>query len=270
MMAAATDGSLLTCLLISACALSGITTGLLLVNSAIAIPALFAAPLSARARLHVWSRLEAESSSLVGSLLPLLSGSLALCALLARSTESDATAPALGGGEGWISRFLVTVAQNRRSLFVLAAILTLALRPYSFGLLTPRIEALEAEERRLLLLGLRARNSRGHSTGLDRALGRSGWRGASPTLEEQEKSVDEKGNENGNGNGNGNGNESDEEDNGFDSEDLSEGDESELQAGVAKVRDTDRLILELSRLQLGPAILCGAAFALTVLDLACA
>lgn len=32
----------------------------------------------------------------------------------------------------------------------------------------------------------------------------------------------------------------------------------------------DRLILELSRLQLGPAILCGAAFALTVLDLACA
>jgi hypothetical protein len=31
-MAAATDGSLLTCLLISACALSGITTGLLLVN----------------------------------------------------------------------------------------------------------------------------------------------------------------------------------------------------------------------------------------------
>lgn len=31
-MAAASDGSLLTCLLISACALSGITTGLLLVN----------------------------------------------------------------------------------------------------------------------------------------------------------------------------------------------------------------------------------------------
>ncbi|TKA56847.1 hypothetical protein B0A53_01248 [Rhodotorula sp. CCFEE 5036] len=270
MLAATTDGSLLTCLLISACALSGITTGLLL--PAIAIPALFAAPLSARGRLHVWSRLEAESSSLVGSLLPLLSGSLALCALLARSAESDATAPALGGGEGWICGFLVTVAQNRRSLFVLAAILTLALRPYSFGLLTPRIEALEAEERRLLLLGLRARNSsRGTTiTGLDRALGRSGWRGASPTLEEQEKSVDEKGNENGNGNGNGNGNESDEEDNGFDSEDLSEGDESELQAGVAKVRDTDRLILELSRLQLGPAILCGAAFALTVLDLACA
>ena len=190
----------------------------------------------------------------------------------------------------------------RQSLFVLAAILTLALRPYSFGLLTPRIEALKAEERRLLLLGLRARSSGGHSTGLDRALGRSGWRGASPTPEEQEKWGQEE------GNGNGNGNESDEEDNGFE-EDFSEGDESEGLAGVAKVRDSalffpflpprvpamgidypihlrcpsdyafnrpplrcaaDRLILELSRLQLGPAILCGAAFALTVLDLACA
>lgn len=73
-MATAADGSLLTCLLISACALSGITTGLLLVNvrgdslwmsiqpkltsaprlaaqPLIAVPALFAAPLSARARL---------------------------------------------------------------------------------------------------------------------------------------------------------------------------------------------------------------------------
>ncbi|KWU47046.1 hypothetical protein RHOSPDRAFT_31179 [Rhodotorula sp. JG-1b] len=263
MAAAAVDGSLLTCLLISACALSGITTGLLLVNPLIAVPALFAAPLSARTRLHVWSRLEAESSSLVGSLLPLLSGSLALCALLARSVERDATTTPRGREEGWISRFLVTVAENRRSLFVLAAILTLALRPYSFGLLTPRIEALKAEERRLLLLGLRARSSGGHSTGLDRALGRSGWRGASPTPEEQEKWGQEE------GNGNGNGNESDEEDNGFE-EDFSEGDESEGLAGVAKVRDTDRLILELSRLQLGPAILCGAAFALTVLDLACA
>lgn len=119
----------------------------------------------------------------------------------------------------------------RQSLFVLAAILTLALRPYSFGLLTPRIEALKAEERRLLLLGLQAHNSRGHSTGLDRALGRSGWRGASPTPEEQEKRGQEE------GNGNGNGDESDEEDNGFE-ENLSEGDESEGLAGVAIVRDS--------------------------------
>lgn len=129
-----------------------------------------------------------------------------------------------------------------QSLFVLAAILTLALRPYSFGLLTPRIEALKAEEKRLLLLGLRARSSRGTSTGLDRALGRSGWRGASPTPEEQEKWLDD-----GNGNGNGNGNESDEEDNGCES--LSEGeeaDESEL-AGLAKVRDSELSFRFLSR-----------------------
>ncbi|GAA5863222.1 hypothetical protein JCM3774_000818 [Rhodotorula dairenensis] len=255
----ATDGALSALLLASACALGGLLTGILLAGPLVAVPALFASPsLSVSSRLHVWSRLEAETTKLVGSILPLVTASLALCALLARSADPTRRTTYLEDDlGGWIGATATLVAENRRSLFVLAAILTLAVRPYSFGLLTPRVEALKAEERRLLLLGL----ARG-STGLDRALGRSGWRGASPALEEK---CDEQ-NEAGNGaEENGNGNETDEEDNDLDDE-IGNGMPI---TGTARVKDTDRLILELSRLQLGLAILCGAAFALTVLNFVC-
>ncbi|GAA5983291.1 hypothetical protein JCM10908_000227 [Rhodotorula pacifica] len=263
-MQAPTGGSLLTVFVAVACALSGIASGLLLAGPLVAIPALFAAPsLSARSRLHVWSRLEAESTALVGSILPLLTGSLALCALLAQSASpsrarSDYYEEEVGG---WIGGIAALVGENRRSLFVLAAILTLGLRQYSFGLLTPRIEALKAEEKRLLLLGL-ARTS----NGLDRALGRSGWRGASPALEVvREGRHGENGEEKRRSEGE-DGDESDEEDNAL----LDDMADKGALAGSPKVQDTDRLIIELSRLQFGPAILCGAAFALTVLDLVCA
>lgn len=119
---------------------------------------------------------------------------------------------------------------SRQSLFVLAAILTLAVRPYSFGLLTPRIEALKAEEKRLLLLGL----ARG-STGLDRALGRSGWRGASPALE-GEADGQVKARARAEEDGSENGNETDEEDNGLDDE-IGNGNGVAL-AGTPRIQDS--------------------------------
>lgn len=60
----------------------------------------------------------------------------------------------------------------RQSLFTIAAVSTLAIRPYTFGLLSPRVELLKTEERRLLLERERS--------GARTALGLGKWRGGSP------------------------------------------------------------------------------------------
>ncbi|BGP48631.1 hypothetical protein JCM10450v2_004507 [Rhodotorula kratochvilovae] len=242
---AATDSTGVLLLRGVVCLLGGLTAGLLLAVPALAVPALFASPhLSPKARLHVWSRLQADTAALAGRLVPLLAAALACCALLVQSAP---TAPSStdAGFLGWLAPLPALVAQNRRTLFTIAASLLTALRPYSFGLLTPRIEALKAEERRLLL-------RRARSASLS-SLGGGGWRGASPTkeygewVEQREREAEE----------------SDVEDN----EEEGDGDG----AGAKAVPlDTDALILELTRLQYGTAVLAGASFALTVLELVCA
>lgn len=155
---------------------------------------------------HVWSRLDFEAKGLVSPLLPLLSAALALCALLVRSDSGRSNGDDLEALGPFFYSLGMRIGENRRvspvlavavwvrewhsmlelnspvpqSLYVLASILILAIRPYSFGLITPRRELLKAEERRLLLLSLPR-----HSA-LDLALGRSTWRGATPTEEEEQ------------------------------------------------------------------------------------
>ncbi|GEM09992.1 hypothetical protein Rt10032_c09g4009 [Rhodotorula toruloides] len=247
------DDSLLSLLRGLSAFSGGVATGVLLSGPVLAVPALFSTPsLSSRSRLHAWSRLHADTTSLASSLLPILTGSLALCALLAQSLPPrDDALPLTGNVVEWLEAIPSLVSQNRRTLYTLCTILTLAIRPYTFGLLTPRIELLKAEEKRLILLGV---NGLG-----ERAMGRRGWRGASPTREWEAKVRlrDE-----------GGADESDEEDNGL--EDEVGADETELEeSSRSQAVDTDAVILQTSRLQLGTACLSGSAFLFTVLELVC-
>ncbi|BGP55724.1 hypothetical protein JCM8202_005711 [Rhodotorula sphaerocarpa] len=251
-MADPASGALLALARAAACAIAGVVSGILLATPLIALPALLSADgLSRRARLHVWSRLDYEAKGLVSPLLPLLSAALALCALLVRSDSSHSDGDDVAELGPFFYSLGMRIGENRRSLYVLASILILAIRPYSFGLITPRWELLRAEERRLLLLSLPR-----HSA-LDLALGRSTWRGATPT-EEEEQGTEVK--PEAAWVGRGGGDESADEDN-----DFREGVASDS-ANQSTV-DTDRLIAELARLQLGPAILCGCAFLLVGADL---
>lgn len=68
-----------------------------------------------------------------------------------------------------------------QTLYALSASLIIASRPFSFGLLTPRIEVLKTEERRLALDRTRAARSRS-TLGLS-AMDPGAWKGASPTRE---------------------------------------------------------------------------------------
>ncbi|GAA5967776.1 hypothetical protein JCM11641_005763 [Rhodosporidiobolus odoratus] len=212
--------------------LGGVTLGLATSGPLLALPALFTSPgLSSRSRLHFWSRLHQETTTLSSLLLPLLTACLAGCALLARSHgEADALQPVL----------TTLIASNRKSLFTIAAVFILALRPYSFGLLAPRVELLKNEERRLLL-----QRDPGSLAAL--GLGKGQWRGASPA-------------------GSHAGHETDAEDSGSDETEAEDG---SLNGKRCKV-DTDALIRELSRIQLGTVFLAGSAFLLTILELLCA
>ncbi|GAA6041166.1 hypothetical protein JCM8097_004148 [Rhodosporidiobolus ruineniae] len=228
----------------------GILTGLLLSGPLLTIPSTFTAhSLSSRSRLHLWSRLHHDTTSLTALLLPLLTASLALCALLAHSAT-----PSTSGTACSDFSLVALVRENRKTLFTLAAVLTLALKPYSFGVLTPRIELLKAEERRLVLERFGGSGGAGGSLramdeGTKAALGLGRWRGGSPA-----------GSEKGGGEGDG-GEETDEEDNGESEEEGPEGKREKV--------DTDALIVELSRWQLGTAVLAGAAFGLVLLELVC-
>ncbi|GAA5887955.1 hypothetical protein JCM6882_000814 [Rhodosporidiobolus microsporus] len=242
---APTDSLLLLSLRVFTATLGGVATGLLLSGPLLITPTLFTAPgSSSRLRLHLFSRLQSETSSLAALVLPLLTAALGVCALLVQSADPlpPSHAPS-------IPSLAALVAENRKTLYTLSAVLTLALRPYSFGLLAPRIELLKAEERRVLLLrsnvnGVGARTALGLST-----MGKGGmWRGGSPVESEGEG-----------------GNESDEEDNAVEEE----REDAAAAVGSEKV-DTDALIRELSRLQLGAVVLAGGSFALTLLELGCA
>ncbi|GAA5999885.1 hypothetical protein JCM10207_005956 [Rhodosporidiobolus poonsookiae] len=239
---ASTDCAALQVLRLLSTGISGGLCGVGLYGPLVAVPALLsAADQSRESRLRLWSRLHAETTSLTSLLFPLLTGCLALCALLAHSDPSPT------GCNPTKTTLCSVIAENRKSLFTLAAVLILALRPYSFGLLNPRIEALKAEERRLALL-LEQR-----SPGLRAALGQGTWRGASPAGSDVE--------------GEDEGEESDEEDNVV--EDVLE-EKSGLLGRKKKAPDTDAIIAELSRLQLGAVALSSAAFFLTLLELVCA
>ncbi|TNY23569.1 hypothetical protein DMC30DRAFT_10755 [Rhodotorula diobovata] len=164
-----------------ACALGGITAGLLLAGPLLAVPSLFASPhLVPRSRLHVWSRLQADTATATSLLFPLLAALLACCALLVDSAAHTPT-PSSQSDIEWLGWLVVRlVRENRKTLYTTAASLIIALRPFSFGLLTPRTEVLKAEERRLLLERLRSGSGSGSSLA---AAGLSGWKGASPTKE---------------------------------------------------------------------------------------
>ncbi|GAA6003678.1 uncharacterized protein JCM10292_000682 [Rhodotorula paludigena] len=242
------DGLPLLALRLHSGLVSGLVTGLIAAWPLVIVPALFSAPHPSKLRLHAWSSLHDRATLANAHLMPLLTASLALSALVARSAASDLGSATQDAAHGL--RFVPLIVQsNRRALFIVAASLALALRPYSFGVLAPRVEALKAEERRLVLL--RLERSGGH----DRALGTQGWRGASPVdeysswlrTEEQD------------------GNESDVEDN---EERSAEGKEGQAGVGTAPI-DTDALILDLARWQLGAAIIAGASFFLTLLELVC-
>ncbi|GAA6050325.1 hypothetical protein JCM3770_002963 [Rhodotorula araucariae] len=244
---AATDSLGVVLLRTASCMFCGLQAGLLLAGPAVAVPALFTASptLNPKARLHVWSRLQANTT-LASRVVPLVVAALASCAILVHSAPSTQSTT-YSTSWRWLARLPELVAGNRRTLFTIAASLLIALRPYSFGLLTPRVEALRAEERRLLL----ACRGRGRATSLS-SLGRRGghvWRGASPTREygewvqRREREAAE---------------ESDVEDN------NGEG------APKPAPLDTDALILELTRLQYGTAVLAIASFMLTAVELVCA
>ncbi|GAA5871447.1 hypothetical protein JCM8547_001345, partial [Rhodosporidiobolus lusitaniae] len=215
----------------------GVLTGLLLAGPLLFLPSLdSSAGLSSRSRLYLWSRLHHEQTKQTTLLLlPLLTISLALCALFAHSADPVSAID----GSVVLTSLADLVAQNRKSLFTLAAVFILAIRPYTFGLLHSRIELLKSEERRLLLE--EASNVGG--AGARAALGLGKWRGQSPA-----GSVD--------------GDESDEEDN------VVEG-VLEREEGEGGKVDTDTLIRELSHLQLGTVFLAGGAFFLTLIELVC-
>ncbi|GAA5897972.1 hypothetical protein JCM8208_003209 [Rhodotorula glutinis] len=241
-MAAADSASLLGLRAMS-CVLGGLTAGLLLAVPVLAVPSLFAPHLPPKSRLHVWSRLQADTAAATSLLFPLLAALLALCALLVESSPPIPRSAA-HGGTSLVAPLVRLVIENRKTLFTVSASLIIACRPFSFGLLTPRIEVLKAEERRLVLDRTRAARSRS-SLGLS-AMEPGAWKGASPTREyagwvaQQEKEAQ--------------GEESDVEDNDLD----------EVTA------DADTLILELTRLQFGSAFLVGTSFVLTVVELLCA
>ncbi|BGP16644.1 hypothetical protein JCM10213v2_004646 [Rhodosporidiobolus nylandii] len=186
--------------------------------------------MSAKSRLNLWSSLERNSSSLSSLLLPLLSATLAVCALLVQSVDSSSE-----------HGLRTLVAENRKSLYTASAALLLALRPYSFGLLAPRIEVLRAEERRILL----ERDPTARAMGMAKGQ----WRGLSPAGSEAE------------------GEDSDEEDNGAANCD---GEKTALLNGRKPKVDTDALIRELAALQLAAVLFPAASFALALLGLACA
>lgn len=158
---------------------------------------------------HVWSRLQADTATATSLLFPLLAALLACCALLVDSAAHTPT-PSSQSDIEWLGWLVVRlVRENRKvrwpgftrilrrslervadsaalslspaqTLYTTAASLIIALRPFSFGLLTPRTEVLKAEERRLLLERLRSGSGSGSSLA---AAGLSGWKGASPTKE---------------------------------------------------------------------------------------
>ncbi|GAA5820655.1 hypothetical protein JCM11251_003097 [Rhodosporidiobolus azoricus] len=238
---APTDPFLLITLRLLTSVVGGIVTGLLLSGPLLITPVLFTFPLaSARIRLHLYSRLTSETTSLSALLLPVLTASLGLCAILVQSADGLPASPVASS-----SSLTALIAENRKTLYTLSAVLIVALKPYTFGLLLPRIELLKAEEKRVLLL-----RSGVNGVGAKKALGAGIWRGASPA-----DSGDEGGNE------------LDEEDNAFD-EGFEEGGARSV-VSVEKV-DTDALISELSHLQLGCVVLAGSSFALTLLELCCA
>ncbi|GAA5887831.1 hypothetical protein JCM5296_001782 [Sporobolomyces johnsonii] len=212
------DSPLVASLRLASCALAGLVTGLLLSGPALTAPALFTTSgLNKKDRLleskqYLWSRLHHLTTSLTALLIPLLTASLALSALCAHS--SAVTPSPQGGAFGLVE----LVQSNRKSLFTLAAVLTLALRPYSFALLVPHQDTLKEEERRLAMR----------------------WSGSlSPVDSEAED------------------------------EDLSSGKES-MASALGKRVDSDALISELTRLQLGTVVLAGSTFALTLVELICA
>ncbi|GAA5857873.1 hypothetical protein JCM1840_000945 [Sporobolomyces johnsonii] len=207
------DSPLVASLRLASCALAGLVTGLLLSGPALTGPAVFTTSgLTSRNRLNLWSRLHHLTTSLTALLIPLLTASLALSALFAHS--SAVTPSPQSGAFGLVE----LVQSNRKSLFTLAAVLTLALRPYSFALLVPHQDTLKEEERRLAMR----------------------WSGSlSPVDSEAED------------------------------EDLSSGKET-MASALGKRVDSDALISELTRLQLGTVVLAGSTFALTLVELICA
>ncbi|GAA5921665.1 hypothetical protein JCM3775_001753 [Rhodotorula graminis] len=253
-MAAADSASLLG-LRALACGLGGITAGVLLAVPVLAVPSLFACPhLLPKTRLHVWSRLQADTTAATSILLPLLAALLASCALLVESSPPIPRVAAYGS-VSLVSALVRLVVENRKTFYAVSASLIIASRPFSFGLLAPRIEVLAAEERRFVLDRARAARSRS-SLGLS-AMEPGAWKGASPTREyagwvaQQEREAQ--------------GDESDVEDN-----DLDEATAGAAVDGAAAPLDTDTLILELTRLQHGTAVLAGTSFVLTVIELVCA
>ncbi|POY74498.1 hypothetical protein BMF94_2258 [Rhodotorula taiwanensis] len=229
------DPSLFKFLAGASCGMAGVMTGALLALPLVVMPALFASPTGTpRSRLHVWSRLEMETARLIGSAMPVLTAMLALCALLVRSAP-----PSQG-----------------RFLFVLATILILAIRPYTFGLLAPRVDALKAEERRLLVQDVT------RETALGAATGASGWRGATPTEEVADEETEVWQNDVGKKLSHESG-----LTRGSAAATIAPGLASEPDLPCETPVNTDRAILELTRLHSGVILLCGATFACILAEL---
>ncbi|GAA5989098.1 hypothetical protein JCM5350_003595 [Sporobolomyces pararoseus] len=91
-------------------------------------------------RFRFWKSYNQRISPINSLLLPLLTITLSLSALFAQSVPFVG-----GGGEGNIIQVVKT---SRKSIFIIAAILTLAHKPYNFTFLVPRRELLIEYDRR--------------------------------------------------------------------------------------------------------------------------
>ncbi|GAA5969898.1 hypothetical protein JCM21900_004185 [Sporobolomyces salmonicolor] len=230
------DAPLVAFLRLASCALAGLVTGLLLSGPALAAPAVFSTSgLTSKDRLSLWSRLHYLTTSLTALLIPLLTASLALSALCAQ--PSDVPLPRHNGSLGLVE----IVQSNRKSLFTVAAVLTLALRPYSFALLVPYQDTLKEEERRLAM-----RWSGSLSPVDSEAEDENPSSGTEKIARALEKRVDS-------------------------ASDSSPGPPCQgKREPDPVVASGDALISELTRLQLGTVVLAGSTFALTLIELICA
>ncbi|GAA5925595.1 uncharacterized protein JCM15063_005068 [Sporobolomyces koalae] len=102
--------------------------------------------LGAQDRFRFWVTYQRRTSSITSLLLPLLTLTLSLSALLAESSL-DAALPA----DTEPSMVLVhAIRSNRKSLFIVAAVFTLAHRTYSSTFIVPREEFLFEHDRKQL------------------------------------------------------------------------------------------------------------------------
>ncbi|GAA6060996.1 hypothetical protein JCM10212_000682 [Sporobolomyces blumeae] len=112
----------------------------------VALPAVSSAiGLNSTDRLRIWIQYHRRITPIMSLLMPLLTITLALSALFVQSDPGSGSAGAVESSVAHLVR------ENRKSLFLTAAILTLAHRPYAFSFLVPRQDILVEQDRKILM-----------------------------------------------------------------------------------------------------------------------